>query len=117
MIDDFAARAIAIRDRIAHEMAPDTHFQINCTIGGERDYSCIGVRDGVPITPPYHAPPTINGKDSFVVMRQSIKERMAPLTDPMQKQPDDFLKASNYSIRLAIESYDKMCRKIGKTYP
>ncbi|MES5482101.1 hypothetical protein QMZ05_05030 [Bradyrhizobium sp. INPA03-11B] len=116
MMDDFVVRSAAIRNRVEMQMSPATHFKINCSIKGETDYTCIGLQDGQPITPPYHAPPTINGKDSFQVMRDSIKQRMAPLTDPMQRRHDDFLTSANNSIQLAIECFDKMCRKIGDTY-
>jgi hypothetical protein len=80
------------------------------------DYTCTGLRDGNPITPPYHAPPEINGKDSFGVMRKAIKQRIAPLTEPMQKNHDEFLKSANSSIQLAIECYSEMCKKIGEEY-
>jgi hypothetical protein len=116
MMDDFVVRTSGIRDRVGFQMSPANHFKINCSIRGETDFTCIGLRDGAPITPPYRAPPKINGRDSFEVMRESIKERMAPLTEPMQKRHDEFLKAANSSIRLSIDCYDKMCRKIGETY-
>ncbi|BBZ91326.1 hypothetical protein BRDID11004_75460 [Bradyrhizobium diazoefficiens] len=115
-MDDFVRRVSAIRDKVGHQMSPDAHFKINCTIVGETTYTCIGVRDGAPITPLYRAPPTINGRDAFEVMRESIKRRIAPLTEPMQKQADEFLKSANTSIQLAIDGYDKMCRRIGETY-
>jgi hypothetical protein len=116
MMDEFVTRTSAIRDKIGALMSPENHFRINCTIVGEKDYTCTGIRDGVPITPPYHAPPLINGRDSFDVMREAIKKSMAPLTDPIQKQHDEFLKSANSSIRLAIECYNKMCEKIGGAY-
>lgn len=117
MMDEFVIRTSAIRDRVGAQMSPANHFRINCTIVGETHYTCIGSRDGAPITPRMHTDgPEINGRDSFDVMRERITARIAPLVDPMQKLHDEFLKSANSSIRLSIDCYDKMCRKIGETY-
>jgi hypothetical protein len=116
MMDEFVKQASIIRDRVGKQMSPTTHFTINCTIVGESKYTCIGLRDGAPVTPPYTAPPKINGRDSFDVMTEAIKARLAPLTNPMQKQTDDFLKSANTSIKLATDCYDRMCRRVGDSY-
>jgi hypothetical protein len=116
IMDEYVKQTSIIRDRIGKQMSPATHFTINCSIVGETKYTCIGLRDGQPITPPYNAPAKINGRDSFVVMTEAIKRRLAPLTDPMQKQTDEFLKSANSSIQLAIDCYGKMCRRVGDRY-
>ena len=117
LMDDFVKQASLARDRIGHEMAPSTHFKINCTIVGQTRYTCRGLRDGQPITPLYEAPPLINGRDAHDVMREAIRRSWAPITEPLQRQADDFLKSANTSIKYAIQAYDQMCRRVGDTYP
>ena len=104
LMDDFVKQASLARDRIGHEMAPSTHFKINCTIVGQTRYTCRGLRDGQPITPLYEAPPLINGRDAHDVMREAIRRSWAPITEPLQRQADDFLKSANTSIKYAIQA-------------
>ena len=116
LMDEFLKEASASRDRLGHEMAPSTHFKINCGIIGEHEYTCIGLRDGTPITPRHHAPERINGRLSFIVMREAIQRSWEPIVGPLQKQTDEFLRQANTSIELARDCYVALCKKVGEDY-
>jgi hypothetical protein len=120
LMDDFVTHAIVIRDRIAIAMSPDSHFRINCGIIGEDKSYCSATRDGQLIVPVMTAPLQIcrQGvcRDADEVMRELIARRLAPLTQPMQAQADEFQRLANSSIKLAITAYTTMCAKVGVAY-
>lgn len=120
LMDDFVKHAIVVRDRIFIAMSPETHFRINCGVIGEDKFYCSATRDGQLIVPLMTAPPQICRRgvcrDSDEVMRETIERKLAPLTQPMQAQAEQFQLLANSSIKLAIDAYTAMSGQVGQEY-
>jgi uncharacterized membrane protein YgcG len=135
MMNDFVTKTLAIRDRIAAAMAPETRLVIRIDPGfsgggggggGGGDEGGEGGGGGGPGAPIWYGNILLDGKPVWRPQTEYTSEQDAMnaakavwtnLAVPVRQQQQDFLSQVNSAVKYAAICYNDMCKKIGSGYP